>query len=618
MKNRTRLQIRNKLIIVGLGLSLALAQPLALLANEEAAESVSVETPEVENTDASEQAESAESSESATSSGSEEPAENEESSSSSASSGEADPAEEPDPTATPEPTETPEAGEADGAEEAADPEAKKEHLFQLTVLGDGGVKILYSDAAGAVVEAHVAGDKQNVQLQILPGVHVTLIPEPGEGQGLAEWVVDLGEIAVVENAFEMPATEVAVTASFKSAEEIARLSADGASQEAQDENKDRPAKTNEQLIAEQNIQPLPVAPRDFRFWTVEKNVAFVKEDMVIRENIQDEARPVAVLKKNDAVYLLEEVDQNWYYVESGEARGFIKKDSLLEDKEKKELLVNYIRRAQKESTAQKQGQAIARFFSYAEVTVPRLENDAYLYRKCTTEKVVMDKHYAIAVADQVNILEDTDSEARVCGTLGRGALAYVIADETEDWVYVESGDVRGFVRREQVRIGDKVDEEVQAAGGDERFARCAEKVAAAENRATYYTLTSIKEGTPVNPIRDAILKSAEQCLGHPYVWGGTSLLNGCDCSGFVQSLYALYGYGIPRVAENQAMFGRQIPVECAEPGDLIFFAKDGYVYHVAMYAGNDQTIEAYGAAQGIIRNGVDHVNAVWATKVITD
>ncbi|MCR4751094.1 MAG: C40 family peptidase [Eubacterium sp.] len=61
-----------------------------------------------------------------------------------------------------------------------------------------------------------------------------------------------------------------------------------------------------------------------------------------------------------------------------------------------------------------------------------------------------------------------------------------------------------------------------------------------------------------------------------------------------------------------------MPVDNAIPGDLIFFAKDGYVYHVALYVGNDQTIEAYSAGLGIIRNMVDHANAVWATRVIED
>lgn len=50
------------------------------------------------------------------------------------------------------------------------------------------------------------------------------------------------------------------------------------------------------------------------------------------------------------------------------------------------------------------------------------------------------------------------------------------------------------------------------------------------------------------------------------MWGGTSLTDGADCSGFVQSIYAQYGYDLPRVAEDQAYYGTQIPVDEAQPG----------------------------------------------------
>ncbi|MBO5521823.1 MAG: C40 family peptidase, partial [Eubacterium sp.] len=199
-----------------------------------------------------------------------------------------------------------------------------------------------------------------------------------------------------------------------------------------------------------------------------------------------------------------------------------------------------------------------------------------------------------------------------------GNLGFLIKDIGDGWFYVESGDVRGFVQRKNLHTGQRARVDVTLAGGEEAMSTCTQLVAPEENGATYFTLTSIKEGSRTNPVRECIIKSAEQCLGHPYVWGGTSLLNGCDCSGFVQGLYAAYGYTIPRVAENQAEYGRQIPVDNAIPGDLIFFARDGYVYHVALYVGNDQTIEAFGAAHGIIRNRVDHANAVWATRVIQD
>lgn len=63
-----------------------------------------------------------------------------------------------------------------------------------------------------------------------------------------------------------------------------------------------------------------------------------------------------------------------------------------------------------------------------------------------------------------------------------------------------------------------------------------------------------------------MLKYASQFIGNPYVWGGTSLTMGADCSGFVQSIYSAYGYSIPRVAEAQAQYGMQIPVSEAKPG----------------------------------------------------
>lgn len=103
-------------------------------------------------------------------------------------------------------------------------------------------------------------------------------------------------------------------------------------------------------------------------------------------------------------------------------------------------------------------------------------------------------------------------------------------------------------------------------------------------------------------------------MGNPYVWGGTSLTNGADCSGFVQSVYSNFGYGIPRVACDQAEYGTQINISDAEPGDLIFYAKSGYVYHVSMYIGNGQVVQAYSSNAGIIKSDIGP-NAVWATKV---
>ena len=229
----------------------------------------------------------------------------------------------------------------------------------------------------------------------------------------------------------------------------------------------------------------------------------------------------------------------------------------------------------------------------------------------------MDKKYALTTIGLLNVREGKGMNSRIVGTLKADSLCYILADENEEWVYVESGDVRGFVNKRYLKTGKDVDRQIEKSGEDS-FPTASEIIEPENNQACYYTLTSVKSGVPGAEVRESLVEYASQFIGNPYIWGGTSLTEGADCSGFVQSIYKQYGYELPRVAEDQAQYGTKIPVGDAKPGDLIFYAKDGHIHHVVIYAGDSRTVEAMGTDYGIVQGSVDKNEAVWATRVLDD
>ena len=110
----------------------------------------------------------------------------------------------------------------------------------------------------------------------------------------------------------------------------------------------------------------------------------------------------------------------------------------------------------------------------------------------------------------------------------------------------------------------------------------------------------------------SVVNYALQFCGNPYVYGGTSLTNGADCSGFVQSIFAKFGISLPRTAYAQAKAGKQISFAEAKPGDLIT-----YHGHIAIYMGNGKIVHAANASKGICVSSVRECGSILAvTRVI--
>ena len=122
-------------------------------------------------------------------------------------------------------------------------------------------------------------------------------------------------------------------------------------------------------------------------------------------------------------------------------------------------------------------------------------------------------------------------------------------------------------------------------------------------------------------LQQQVVEYALQFVGNPYKYGGTSLTNGADCSGFVQSVYAHFNYSLPRVSREQASGAGYMEVSAQKselvPGDLVFYANNsGMVYHVALYIGDGKVVHAANSNQGIIVSEYAYIKPYKARRII--
>ena len=173
-----------------------------------------------------------------------------------------------------------------------------------------------------------------------------------------------------------------------------------------------------------------------------------------------------------------------------------------------------------------------------------------------------------------------------------------------EWTQVQSGSVTGYVYSDYILIGknaeQKAQEMVQNSGTespDEAFTYAEskeEEAARLEKEASEAAAKAEEEASAKAGMGQAIVDYACQFIGNPYVWGGTSLTNGADCSGFVQSVFAHFGISLPRTTWDMENVGTPVSYDQAIAGDIILY--DG---HVGIYMGDGQIVNAINSSRGI-------------------
>lgn len=114
----------------------------------------------------------------------------------------------------------------------------------------------------------------------------------------------------------------------------------------------------------------------------------------------------------------------------------------------------------------------------------------------------------------------------------------------------------------------------------------------------------------------AIASYAQKFVGNKYVYGGSSLTNGTDCSGFTMSVYLQFGYSLPHSAAAQANCGKKVSLSSLQPGDLVFYKNGGGIGHVAMYIGGGQVVHASNPTNGIMISSVRYRTPVCARRIV--
>ncbi len=341
---------------------------------------------------------------------------------------------------------------------------------------------------------------------------------------------------------------------------------------------------------------VPVTVEDYRFWTVSasKKAAQAKAALEIKEEMSQDSRSVGSLEEDGICYILKKED-GWYYVESGTVRGFVEKKALRRIGDKNEALLTPV---------------------YAAEMVTPAENQAYTYYRATIQQIEVKKRYALCKGDELNIRADKNTDSEIVGTMKKGNLCYILADETEEWVYVESGDVRGFVKKEYLQTGKKVNKKVKKTGEDQ-FTLAVAQVDPKENPALYYTITSVKAGIPDGAIRDSIVDYANGFLGTVWEKEGTSLCEGIDTKEFAERIYEAYGYDVTDKDGNVQEQGK-VSVDQAKPGDVICYGSGEEASAAGIYVGDGKMVQASETRGKVATVKVDTTQESFALELFED
>ncbi|MDE6906398.1 MAG: C40 family peptidase [Lachnospiraceae bacterium] len=266
----------------------------------------------------------------------------------------------------------------------------------------------------------------------------------------------------------------------------------------------------------------------------------------------------------------EEADGEWLLIKSGNVEGYIKSEYALRGEE-----------------GQAKAEEVGRRFAKVTAVTLRVREEA------TTESDTMT---LLPVEEVLPVHEEVEGWAKVSTEEGEGYISTDFAEVyTEHKVAESKEEEEERLRREEEERQAAIRAEEQRAAANRSKASSGSKSSSAPKAPANSDKNSGNQGSQNSSLGSSIANFALQFVGNPYVYGGTSLTNGADCSGFVQSVFKNFGISLPRTSGEQGQCGTNVGgIGNARPGDLV-----SYSGHIGIYIGNGQIVHASSVKTGI-------------------
>lgn len=312
-----------------------------------------------------------------------------------------------------------------------------------------------------------------------------------------------------------------------------------------------------------NLDLYLVPTEEGEYW----NMAFsdTADSVYVRSAPDENSTWVGILYEDSAARVLEYLD-GWTKIRSGDVEGYVPSESLLTGEDAASAAPEY------------------------EKTMVTVE------------------------AGVLNVRTGAGTENPVITQIYYGECYEAAGEPSEGWYPVSVSGYEGWVS------GSYVTAETSYSYGETReqeesrtAEETAERIRAEETSAAAGSVDSTAESVCAQGTVSGqqVIDYACQFIGNPYVWGGTSLTEGADCSGFVQSVYGHFGISLPRTTYDMVYSGYEVPYSEAQPGDLILY--DG---HVGLYMGDGTIVNAMNEADGIGICSATYTNIIAVRRVL--